>query len=142
MYYFEIHVKDADVPDSNWIHLWNLQDVKTTLTLIIFLLITIRWEANSCCYHDDDGMLYRGHCKGEAFGPTYTSEDVVGAEIKNGQVVGSIYKDMKGPLFPTIVVHSQNEEYVTCTAIAFLFECPQQCFHCIWILSFIANTSY
>ncbi|KAF7824994.1 pentatricopeptide repeat-containing protein [Senna tora] len=29
---------------------------------------------------------------------------------KNGQVVGTVYKDMKGPLFPTIAVHSQNEE--------------------------------
>ncbi|TKY68073.1 Ran-binding protein 10 [Spatholobus suberectus] len=78
------------------------------------------WEANSCGYHGDDGLLYRGHGKGEAFGPTYTSGDVVGAGInyaaqeffftKNDQVVGSVYKDMKGPLFPTIAVHSQNEE--------------------------------
>jgi len=120
-------------------------------------LIYVRWEANSCGYHGDDGLLYRGHGKGEAFGPTYTSGDVVGAGInyaaqeffftyttlpllssfkakllltchffpssfcasKNGQVVGSVYKDMKGPLFPTIAVHSQNEEYVTCTATAF-----------------------
>nr|XP_025618161.1 serine carboxypeptidase-like 13 isoform X3 [Arachis hypogaea] len=29
---------------------------------------------------------------------------------KNGQVVGTVYKDMKGPLFPTIAVHSQNED--------------------------------
>lgn len=29
---------------------------------------------------------------------------------KNGAVVGKVYKDMKGPLFPTIAVHSQNEE--------------------------------
>nr|XP_029144713.1 uncharacterized protein LOC112710218 isoform X1 [Arachis hypogaea]XP_029144714.1 uncharacterized protein LOC112710218 isoform X1 [Arachis hypogaea]XP_029144715.1 uncharacterized protein LOC112710218 isoform X1 [Arachis hypogaea] len=31
-------------------------------------------------------------------------------EPKNGQVVGTVYKDMKGPLFPTIAVHSQNED--------------------------------
>ena len=30
---------------------------------------------------------------------------------KNGIVVGAVEKDMKGPLFPTIAVHSQNEEY-------------------------------
>ena len=53
----------------------------STLTLILFLLIPVRWEANSCGYHGDDGLLYRGHCKGEAFGPTYTSGDVVGAGI-------------------------------------------------------------
>lgn len=31
---------------------------------------------------------------------------------KNGTVVGAVPKDMKGPLYPTIAVHSQNEEYV------------------------------
>jgi len=30
---------------------------------------------------------------------------------KNGQVVGTVFKEMKGPLFPTVAVHSQNEEY-------------------------------
>jgi hypothetical protein len=31
---------------------------------------------------------------------------------KNGQVVGTVYKEMQGPLYPTVAVHSQNEEYV------------------------------
>ena len=31
---------------------------------------------------------------------------------KNGKVVGTVAKDVKGPLFPTVAVHSQNEEYV------------------------------
>jgi len=31
---------------------------------------------------------------------------------KNGQIVGTVFKEMKGPLFPTVAVHSQNEEYV------------------------------
>ncbi|CAK9137126.1 unnamed protein product [Ilex paraguariensis] len=80
------------------------------------------WEANSYGYHGDDGLLYRGQGKGEAFGPTYTADDTVGGGInyasqelfftKNGAVVGTVYKDVKGPLFPTIAVHSQNEEYV------------------------------
>ncbi|MED6212933.1 hypothetical protein PIB30_088246 [Stylosanthes scabra] len=44
-------------------------------------------------------IRYRGHGKGETFGPTYTSGDIVGAGInyaaqeffftKNGQVVGT-----------------------------------------------------
>lgn len=29
---------------------------------------------------------------------------------KNGQVVGTVEKDVKGRLYPTIAVHSQNEE--------------------------------
>ena len=112
MYYFEIHVKDAGVKGQ----------IAIGFTCETFKMRRQPgWEANSCGYHGDDGLLYRGHCKGgEPFGPTYTSGDVVGAGInyaaqeffftKNGQVVGSVYKDMKGPLFPTIAVHSQNEE--------------------------------
>lgn len=78
------------------------------------------WEANSYGYHGDDGLLYRGQGKGEPFGPTFTSGDTVGAGInyasqdffftKNGKLVGTVYKDVKGPLFPTIAVHSKNEE--------------------------------
>ncbi|KAA8538664.1 hypothetical protein F0562_028272 [Nyssa sinensis] len=78
------------------------------------------WEANSYGYHGDDGLLYRGQGKGEAFGPTFTVGDTVGGGInyasqeffftKNGTVVGTVYKEVKGPLFPTIAVHSQNEE--------------------------------
>ncbi|RRT65487.1 hypothetical protein B296_00029701 [Ensete ventricosum] len=39
------------------------------------------WEANSCGYHGDDGYLYRGQGKGESFGPTFTTNDTVGAGI-------------------------------------------------------------
>lgn len=39
---------------------------------------------------------------------------------KNKAVVGTVYKDMKGPLFPTVSVHSQNEEYVKLILTLFL----------------------
>lgn len=78
------------------------------------------WEANSCGYHGDDGYLYHGQGKGEPFGPTYTSDDTVGAGInystqeffftKNGELVGTVSKDIKGLLYPTIAVHGPNEE--------------------------------
>ncbi|KAF9670613.1 hypothetical protein SADUNF_Sadunf13G0087100 [Salix dunnii] len=81
-----------------------------------------RWEANSCGYHGDDGNLYHGSGTGEAFGPTFTTSDTVGAGInyasqeffftKNGAVVGAVYKDIKGLLLPTVALHSQNEELV------------------------------
>ncbi|KAL2329412.1 hypothetical protein Fmac_022839 [Flemingia macrophylla] len=111
IYYFEIHVKDAGVKGQ----------IAIGFTSETFKMRRQPgWEANSCGYHGDDGLLYHGHGKGEAFGPTFTSGDVVGAGInfaaqeffftKNGQVVGSVNKDMKGPLFPTVAVHSQNEE--------------------------------
>lgn len=78
------------------------------------------WEANSYGYHGDDGFLYHGHGKGEAFGPTFTTGDTVGGGInyatqeifftKNGTLIGMVHKDVKTPLFPTVAVHSQNEE--------------------------------
>ncbi|KAK1276438.1 hypothetical protein QJS04_geneDACA011112 [Acorus gramineus] len=80
------------------------------------------WEQNSYGYHGDDGLIYRGSGKGESFGPTFTTGDTVGGGInyatqelfftKNRELLGTIYKDVKGPLFPTISVHSLNEEIV------------------------------
>ncbi|KAG6486081.1 hypothetical protein ZIOFF_054651 [Zingiber officinale] len=79
------------------------------------------WEANSCGYHGDDGYLYHGQGKGESFGPTFTTNDIVGAGInyatheffftKNAKLIGTVAKVIKGPLYPTIAVHSKNEEY-------------------------------
>ncbi|KAM2027738.1 hypothetical protein ACFX1T_019988 [Malus domestica] len=111
VYYFEIYVKDAGTKGQ----------IAIGFTSESFKMRRQPgWEANSCGYHGDDGLLYRGHGRGEAFGPTYTSGDIVGGGInydsqeffftKNGAVVGTVPKDMKGPLFPTIAVHSQNEE--------------------------------
>ncbi|KAM1181004.1 hypothetical protein ACFX1Q_020887 [Malus domestica] len=111
VYYFEIYVKDAGTKGQ----------IAIGFTSESFKMRRQPgWEANSCGYHGDDGLLYRGHGRGEAFGPTYTSGDIVGGGInydsqeffftKNGAVVGTVPKDMKGPLFPTIAVHSQNKE--------------------------------
>ncbi|KAF7079099.1 hypothetical protein CFC21_083395 [Triticum aestivum] len=78
------------------------------------------WESQSCGYHGDDGYLYRGPGKSESFGPKFTSGDIIGAGInyieqllfftKNGSLIGAFPKDIKGPLYPTIAVHSQDEE--------------------------------
>ncbi|KDP42396.1 hypothetical protein JCGZ_02453 [Jatropha curcas] len=111
VYYFEIYVKNAGAKGQIAIGFTN-ESFK--------MRRQPGWEANTCGYHGDDGHLYRGQGKGEPFGPTFTAKDTVGAGInyaaqeffftKNGAIVGSVYKDMKGPLFPTVAVHSQNEE--------------------------------
>ncbi|XP_034924589.1 ran-binding protein M homolog [Populus alba] len=111
VYYFEIFVKNAGAKGQIAIGFTN-QGFK--------MRRQPGWETNSCGYHGDDGNLYNGHGKGETFGPTFTTNDTVGAGInyasqeffftKNGAVVGGVYKDIKGPLFPTVAVHSQNEE--------------------------------
>ncbi|KAF8116427.1 hypothetical protein N665_0018s0037 [Sinapis alba] len=110
-YYFEILVKDAGVKGQ----------IAIGFTKESFKMRRQPgWEVNSCGYHGDDGYLYRGKGIGEAFGPTYTTGDTVGGGInygsqeffftKNGALVGKIPKDIKGHLFPTVAVHSQNEE--------------------------------
>lgn len=111
VYYFEIHVKSAGVKGQ----------IAIGFTCEGFKMRRQPgWEQNSYGYHGDDGLLYRGQPKGEAFGPTYTSGDTVGGGInyatqeffftKNGAVVGTTRKDVKGRLYPTVAVHSQNEE--------------------------------
>lgn len=123
-YYFEIYVKDAGAKGQ----------VAIGFTKENFKMRRQPgWEVNSCGYHGDDGLLYRGQGKGEAFGPTYTTGDTVGGGInyasqeffftKNGAVVGTVSKDIKGPLFPTVAVHSQNEEvYVNFGQKKFAFD--------------------
>ncbi|XP_038994498.1 ran-binding protein M homolog isoform X2 [Hibiscus syriacus] len=113
VYYFEIYVKDAGVKGQ----------IAIGFTSEGFKMRRQPgWEVNSCGYHGDDGLLYRGQAKGDAFGPTYTTGDTVGGGInfasqeffftKNGAIVGTFSKEkeMNRCLFPTIAVHSQNEE--------------------------------
>ncbi|KAL3638705.1 hypothetical protein CASFOL_016612 [Castilleja foliolosa] len=114
LYYFEIYVKSAGTKGN----------IAIGFTTSAFRLRrqpgNMDWEANSYGYHGDDGLLYRGHGKGETFGPKFTTGDTVGGGInyatqeffftKNGIIVGTVYKDVKGPVFPTVAVHSQNEE--------------------------------
>ncbi|KAK1436471.1 hypothetical protein QVD17_02251 [Tagetes erecta] len=110
-YYFEMYVKNAGAKGN----------IAIGFTTEGFnLRRQPGWEANSFGYHGDDGLLYRGQGKGDTFGPTYSTGDTVGAGInyasqelfftKNGQVVGTVEKDVKGRFYPTIAVHSQNEE--------------------------------
>lgn len=48
---------------------------------IFDLSLFVSWESNSYGYHGDDGLLYRGQGKGEAFGPVYSTGDTVGGGI-------------------------------------------------------------
>lgn len=111
VYYFEISVKNAGAKGQ----------IAIGFTSPGFKLRRQPgWDPNSYGYHGDDGLLYHGQGKGEAFGPTYSTGDTVGGGInyasqelfftKNGTIVGTVFKDVKGPLFPTVAVHSQNEE--------------------------------
>ncbi|XP_011628600.1 ran-binding protein 10 isoform X2 [Amborella trichopoda] len=111
VYYFEIFVRDAGQKGSISIGFTNER---------FKMRRQPGWEANSYGYHGDDGLLYHGQGKGDAFGPTFGTGDTVGGGInyasnelfftKNGGFLGSVCKDVKGPLFPTIGVHSPREK--------------------------------
>ncbi|KAF8693429.1 hypothetical protein HU200_038823 [Digitaria exilis] len=111
VYYFEMGVKNAGFKGQTSIGFTN-ESFK--------MRRQPGWEANSCGYHGDDGKLYRGQGPGESFGPKFTTGDTIGAGInylsqeffftKNGSLVGAFAKDIKGPLYPTIAVHSHGEE--------------------------------
>ena len=78
------------------------------------------WEPNSYGYHGDDGNKFHNSGKGEDYGPGYGQGDVIGAGIhienqeifftKNGKKLGTAFQNVKGTLYPTIGLHSQNEK--------------------------------
>ncbi|CAN6475709.1 unnamed protein product [Victoria cruziana] len=111
MYYFEIYIRDAGQKGT----------ISIGFTAERFKMRRQPgWETNSYGYHGDDGLLYRGPGKGDSFGPKFTTGDTVGGGInyashelfftKNGKLVGSVCENIKGPLFPTIGVHSPHEK--------------------------------
>ncbi|XP_042032740.1 ran-binding protein M homolog [Salvia splendens] len=77
------------------------------------------WEAN-CCGYNDDGLFYRGRRREVVPGQIFTNGDTVGVGINNetqqffftsnGQLLHTFNKDFKGPMFPTVSVHSRHEE--------------------------------
>lgn len=77
------------------------------------------WEPNSYGYHGDDGRRFHAQPKGDEYGPTFGTGDTIGAGIhwgrqeifytKNGTKLKTAFKGVKGPLYPTVGLHSKNE---------------------------------
>ncbi|KAJ7522175.1 hypothetical protein O6H91_19G086200 [Diphasiastrum complanatum] len=111
VYYFEISVKDRGQKGYISIGFTN-ENFKTSRQP--------GWDPNSYGYHGDDGKLYHGHGVGDTFGPTFTVGDTIGAGInyasqeffftKNGKIIGTTFKDVQLPLYPTFGLHSPNEK--------------------------------
>eukprot|EP00245_Coleochaete_scutata_P013324 TRINITY_DN538_c0_g2_i1.p1 TRINITY_DN538_c0_g2~~TRINITY_DN538_c0_g2_i1.p1 ORF type:complete len:449 (-),score=62.75 TRINITY_DN538_c0_g2_i1:85-1431(-) len=116
LYYFEITVKDRGERGEVVLGFTD-PNFKTTRQP--------GWEVNSYGYHGVDGKVYRGKGTqedpfGELYGPTFTTGDVVGAGInhatqeifftKNGKLLGTAFREVKGVLYPTIGLHSPDEK--------------------------------
>ncbi|KAL1533830.1 ran-binding protein M [Salvia divinorum] len=78
------------------------------------------WEESTFGYNADDGLFYNGQTSREEFGPTFAAGDTVGAGINyetqnffftlNGALAALFDKDIKGPVFPSVSLHSHYEE--------------------------------
>ena len=91
------------------------------LELIKFFIIQIRftafarlpgWDKHSYGYHGDDGHSFCSSGTGQPYGPTFTTNDVIGCGInlvdgscfytKNGHHLGVAFTDLPANLFPTV----------------------------------------
>ncbi|KAF9148825.1 hypothetical protein BG015_009422 [Linnemannia schmuckeri] len=77
------------------------------------------WEPLSWGYHGDDGNGFEGCGNGRPFGPVFTTGDVIGCGInfrdmslfytKNGIYLGVAFRNLKGPLYPTVGMRTSGE---------------------------------
>ncbi|KAI1317453.1 hypothetical protein EDD11_008390 [Mortierella claussenii] len=77
------------------------------------------WEPHSWGYHGDDGNSFGGCGNGRPYGPVFTTGDTIGCGInfrdmsmfytKNGAYLGVAFRDLKGPLYPTVGMRTPGE---------------------------------
>ena len=78
------------------------------------------WDENSYGYHGDDGNIFAASGSGQAYGPTFTTGDVIGccfnlAEkqiffTKNGENLDIAFKGVTSTtLFPTLGMQTPGE---------------------------------
>ncbi|KAI9235103.1 MAG: hypothetical protein BYD32DRAFT_384790 [Podila humilis] len=77
------------------------------------------WEPQSWGYHGDDGNSFGGCGNGRPFGPVFTTGDTIGCGVnfrdmslfytKNGAYLGVAFRDLKGPLYPTVGMRTVGE---------------------------------
>jgi len=77
------------------------------------------WEKHSYGYHGDDGHSFCSSGTGQAYGPTFTTGDVIGCGInlidgscfytKNGHHLGVAFQDLPSGLYPTVGLQTPGE---------------------------------
>ncbi|KAL0087016.1 hypothetical protein F4703DRAFT_1978691 [Phycomyces blakesleeanus] len=83
------------------------------------------WDENSWGYHGDDGFCFSGSGSGVAYGPYFTTGDVIGCCMdfsnntifytKNGTLLNTAFKDVKPAfkLYPNIGLRTPGEHVLT-----------------------------
>ncbi|KZF24307.1 SPRY domain-containing protein [Xylona heveae TC161] len=78
------------------------------------------WEPESWAYHGDDGFSFSCTASGKAYGPKFSTSDVIGCGVnfrtgcafftKNGVYLGVAFRDLKGAkLFPSVGMKRPGE---------------------------------
>eukprot|EP00090_Calanus_glacialis_P034808 TRINITY_DN5886_c0_g1_i1.p1 TRINITY_DN5886_c0_g1~~TRINITY_DN5886_c0_g1_i1.p1 ORF type:complete len:530 (-),score=143.98 TRINITY_DN5886_c0_g1_i1:1026-2615(-) len=77
------------------------------------------WDKHSYGYHGDDGHSFCSSGTGQAYGPTFTTGDVIGCGInlidgscfytKNGHHLGIAFQDLPSGLYPTVGLQTPGE---------------------------------
>ncbi|KAI9742170.1 MAG: hypothetical protein M1818_004070 [Claussenomyces sp. TS43310] len=77
------------------------------------------WEPESWAYHGDDGHSFCCQISGKHYGPPFTTGDVIGCGVnfrtgcafftKNGDNLGTAFREIKGKLFPCVGMKKQGE---------------------------------
>ncbi|KAK9360531.1 concanavalin A-like lectin/glucanase domain-containing protein [Lipomyces starkeyi] len=77
------------------------------------------WVSDSWGYHGDDGNTFACQNSGKQYGPTFSTNDVIGCGInfrnrtafytKNGIALETAFKDLKGTLYPAVGMRTIGE---------------------------------
>ncbi|KAK9377180.1 concanavalin A-like lectin/glucanase domain-containing protein [Lipomyces chichibuensis] len=77
------------------------------------------WVSDSWGYHGDDGNTFACQNSGKQYGPTFSTNDVIGCGInfrnrtafytKNGMALETAFKDLKGTLYPAVGMRTIGE---------------------------------
>ncbi|ORX95020.1 SPRY-domain-containing protein [Basidiobolus meristosporus CBS 931.73] len=78
------------------------------------------WDPNSWGYHGDDGNSFCCSGNGKQYGPVYTTGDIIGCCVnfrdgsafytKNGVFLGIAFRELKGPLYPSVGFRTPGEQ--------------------------------
>ncbi|OBT86083.1 hypothetical protein VE02_05719 [Pseudogymnoascus sp. 03VT05] len=111
IYYFEVKIVSRKVEDSSIAIGFSTKDVP--------LSRPPGWEPNSWAYHGDDGHSYCCQSSGKSYGPTFTTDDVIGCGVnfhtesafftKNGNHLGTAFREVRGKLFPSVGMMKPGE---------------------------------
>ncbi|KAJ1912703.1 hypothetical protein IWQ60_009546 [Tieghemiomyces parasiticus] len=127
IYYFEVTITDKGHDGFIGIGLSHSTTAATRLP---------GWDNNSWGYHGDDGNCFSGSGSGRPYGPTFTTDDVIGCCLnlwnhrvfftKNGVRLYIAFHGVKGVLYPTVGMRTREEKVLAnFGAQPFLFDIEQ-----------------